>query len=75
MVVFCFRHATNAVLGEETAGGVGLIGRGEVDVEAHGWEFLLIGGEDDAGVLKYGGRDGKKRALKMGWAGGGEEKF
>lgn len=70
---FCFEHAAYAVLGEETAEGVGVVEKREVIGEASGSGMLLNRDEDGLGVREDGGADGKRGALGRKTAGGGEE--
>lgn len=74
-VPFCSEHAVYGVVGEEAFDGLGAIEREEIDVEAVSRDLLLNGGGDGAEVLEKRKADEEKRAMRIGRAGSGDERF
>lgn len=59
-VYFCFERAAYVVLGEETIEGVGVVGRGQVEVAADRKGLLSRCDEDVVEVLSDESAKGKK---------------
>lgn len=62
-------------MGDETVEGLRDVRKGEVDVESDGAELLLNGSEGGVGVLENESADEKRRTLRMGGAGSGDERL
>lgn len=74
-VVFWFKHAAYAVMGEEAVTGVGSARRGKDDLEAGSGGPLLKSSDQGVDVLEDGEQNGKERTLEMEGAGRGEERL